>query len=159
MFHVFSHVISVNYIATVTQLLAKQDTGETSNSIARNIFMSMKTSGFIAYCMDSLPQQIIKIVCKIYESEKDPLTQSNVADILNKSLDLLTQSTFNGMNDNKITALKEYVVPFFVSYMEAYTSEMHALMIKQIKSFIVQNKWLRIIKMLAHRAKTEKSID
>ncbi len=154
-FHVFSHIISVNYIATITQFLAKQDTGETSNSVARNIFMAMKTSGFIAHCMDTMPHQIIKIVCKIYESEKDPLAQSNVTDILNKSLDFLSQSTFVGINENKINMIKESIVPFFTSYMEAYTAEMHALIVKQIKSFIVQNKWLRIINILAEKAQIE----
>lgn len=155
MVHVFSHIISVNYIITITQLLAKQDNGETSNSVARNIFMSMKTSGFLSFCMDTMPQQIIKIVCKIYDGEKDPLAQSSVTDILNKSLDFLTQSTFTTISDNQINMAKEYVVPFFASYMEAYTAEMHALMVKQIKSFIVQNKWLRIIKLLAEKALIE----
>lgn len=149
MFHVFSHIISINYIATITQFLAKQDTGETSNSIVRNVFMDMKTSGFIAHCIDILPHQVIRSVCKIFESEKDPLAQSNVTDILNKSLDLLTQSTFASANINKINIIKESVIPFFTSYMEAYTAEMHSMMVKQIKSFIIQNKWLKIIKLVA----------
>jgi hypothetical protein len=96
-----------------------------------------------------MPQNVIKIVCKIFEHEKDPLIQGNVLDVLNKSIDFLSKSTSIGVNENKISMLKEQVVPFFVSYMEAYVAEMHALMIKQIKSFIVQNKWLRVIKMLA----------
>jgi ankyrin repeat protein len=149
MVHVFTHIISVNYVATVTQLLAKQNTGETPDSVVNDIHMSLKTSGFFDYCMETMPQNVIKIVCKIFEHEKDPLIQGNVLDVLNKSIDFLSKSTSIGVNENKISMLKEQVVPFFVSYMEAYVAEMHALMIKQIKSFIVQNKWLRVIKMLA----------
>jgi ankyrin repeat protein len=157
MYHVFKHTMSINFINTIAQLLARRDKGKTEDSIMRNVYQAMKTSEFIKYVIEILPKLVIKIVCKISESEKDPDLSLTVADVLNKSLDRLLLSTFDSVDKNTVDQAKELVVPYFVSYMEIYTAEMHMFMIKQCKMMIVQGRLLRILNMLAPKTILENS--
>lgn len=153
--HVFKHTMSINFISTVAQLLARRDRGRPEVAVMRNIYQAMKTSEFIKHCIQVLPKQIIKVVCKISESDKDPDLSLNVTDVLNRSLDLLTINTFDNIDKNTIDQAKEIVVPFFVNYMEAYTAEMHQMMVRQIKLFTVQGRWLNMIKVLLDKTTLE----
>lgn len=156
MLHVFKHTMSVNFINAIAQLLARRNKGRTESKIMRNVYQSMKSSEFIKYVFETLPKLVIKTVCKIGESEKDPDLSLTVTDILNKSLDTLLLSTFESIDKNTIEQAKEIVVPFFVSYMETYTAEMHMFMVKQCKIMIVQNRLLKILSMLAPKYILEK---
>lgn len=157
MYHVFKHTMSINFINTVAQLLVRRDRGGTESSIMRNVYQDMKSSEFIKYVIVTLPKLVIKIVCKISESEKDPDLSLSVTDVLNKALDRLTLSTFESIDKPTIEQAKELIVPFFVNYMEAYTAEMYSFMIKQCKMMIAQGRVLRILNMLAPKAILEKS--
>jgi hypothetical protein len=155
MHHVFSHTMSINFINTVAQLLARQDTGNDNNELLMDIYRSFTASGFIDHSITNVPRQIIKVVCKISEAEKDPDNAMTVTEILNRAIDILTTSTYQTMNTHMIGTAKELIVPFFVTYMETYTAEMHACMVKQIKNLMVQNRWLQIIKLIAKKAVME----
>lgn len=155
MHHVFSHTLSINFVNTVAQLLARKDRGRSDEVIMKQVYQVLKSSGFIEYCISTLPKLVIKIVCKISETEKDPDLSLTVTDVLNKALDKLLLSSFDGINKNIIEQTKETLVPFFVTYMETYTAEMHQFMIKQCKLLIVQAKLLRLLNMLAIKAVNE----
>ncbi len=155
MIHVFSHTMSVDFINSVAQTLAKQIHG-TESSLVQNVYLVLKTSGFIEHCIVNVPKQVIKVVCKISGGEKDLSKTQTVNDILNHALDILTLSTYQGVDKNTIEDVTNIIVPFFVTYMETYTKEMYSSIIKQIKLFIVQNRWLQIVKLLAEKTITEK---
>lgn len=155
MFHVFKHTMSINFINTIAQLLARRDKGRTESTIMRNIYQAMKSSEFIKYCIETVPRQVIKTTCKIASSEKDPDQSLSVTDVLNRALDKLTISTFDSIDKSSIELAKEIVVPFFVTYMETYTAEMHMFMVKQLKMMMVQGRWLCILKLLAKKAVLE----
>jgi ankyrin repeat protein len=157
MVHVFKHTMSINFINTISQLFARQDKGRIRNKTAMNVYGALESSGFINYCINTMPKQIIKVVCKIAEREKDPAINTTVTDILNKALDLISLATYDGINKSNIDDAKELVVPFFTAYMEAYTAEIHFMMVKQLKMIMVQYKWLKIIKLLAEKAVLEKT--
>lgn len=156
MYHVFKHTMSFNFVITVAQFLARKDKGQAESAIMRNVYRAMVTSEFIKYCMETLPKLVIKSVCKIAESEKDPDLSLTTTDILNKALDRLLLSTFESVDKTTIELAKEVIVPFFVVYMEAYTAEMHSFMIKQCKMMIVQGRLLKILSVLAPKAIREK---
>jgi len=156
--HVFKHTMSINFITTISQLLVRRDKGKTDSVIIKNVYQAMKSSGFNKYVLETLPKLVIKIVCKIYESEKDPDLSLTVTDALNKSLDRLLLSTFESIDKSTVEQAKEIVVPYFVSYMETYTAEMYKFMIKQCKMMIIQGRLLRILKMLAPKAILEKGV-
>lgn len=142
--HVFSYIISINFINTIAQLLAKK----TKSANIDTIYQTMKTSGFIEYCIYIMPKQIIKIVCNISESEEDKIN-STVNDILNKALERLSLGTYNVIDDTTISQLKDTIIPFFVDYIESYTLEMYKMMISQCKMFIHQAKMIRVLKLLS----------
>jgi hypothetical protein len=152
MFHVFKHTMSINFINTVAQLLARRDRGRSEAKIMRNVYEAMKSSEFIKYCVEVVPRQVIKITCKISSAEKDPDIALTVTDVLNKALDKLSVSLFDSVDKTSIDLAKEMVVPFFVTYMESYTAEMHLFMVKQLKMIMVQNRWLNMLKLLANKA-------
>lgn len=155
MYHVFKHTMSINFINTIAQLLARRDRGRSEASIMRNIYQAMKSSEFIKHCVEVVPRQVIKITCKIAAAEKDPDMTLTVTDVLNKALDRLSMGTFESVDKASIDLAKEMVVPFFVTYMEAYTAEMHLLMVKQLKMMIVQSRWLSMLRLLAGKAVRE----
>lgn len=160
MTHVFSHTMSINFINTVAQMLARQDRGRTQSGAAKIIYMTLKTSGFIKHCIKVVPKRVVKIVCKMPEGEKDPEVAMTVVDVLNTSIDLLTTGTVEGIDKNSLDSVKEIIVPFFSIYMETYTAEMHACMVKQIKLLMVQHRWLQILRLTAKKAVTEmKTVD
>ena len=152
MHHVFKHTMSINFINTVAQILTRRDKGTNDANITRNVYQNMKSSGFIKYVIVTLPKLVIKIVCKISESEKDPDLSLSVTDVLNNSLDRLSLSTFDGVDKATIEQAKELIVEFFTRYMEAYTAEMYSFMIKQCKIMTAQGRLLRILRMLAPKA-------
>ena len=155
MYHVFKHTMSINFIVNIAQLLARRDKGRRTEDIMRNVYEAMKSSEFIKYCVEVVPRQVIKTTCKIAATEKDPDTLMTVTDILNKALDRLSISTFESVDKNTIDYAKENIVPFFVTYMEAYTAEMHSFMVKQIKMMMVQGRLFDILKLLANKAVME----
>lgn len=158
MVHVFKHTMSINFINTVAQLLVKQDKGRSRETIMRNIFNVIKTSGFIKHCVDILPKQVIKSVCKISIGENDPDASISVVNALNGAIDLLTINTFDNIDKLIIDKIKDAIVPFFSTYMETYTAEMHSCIIKQIKILMVEHRWLQILKLLADKTKLEMHI-
>ena len=153
--HVFKHTMSVNFINTVAHLLIRQDKGQDDKAVIRNTYKAMISSGFVKHCVGVIPKQIIKIICKIAEGEKDPDLVLTVNDVLAKALDVLTINTFQTIDKSIIDLAKDKIIPFFTTYIETYTTEMYVLMIKQMKLFIVHNNWLRIIKLLADKALLE----
>jgi hypothetical protein len=155
MHHVFKHTMSINFINTIAQLLARHDTGKSDDTIMKTIYQLMKTSEFIKHCVEVVPRQVIKITCKISASDKDPDTVLSVTDVLNKALDKLSMGIFDSVAKSSIDMAKENVVPFFVTYMEAYTAEMHLFMVKQLKMMMVQGRWLSMLKLLATKAVLE----
>jgi hypothetical protein len=157
MIHVFKHTISVNLVNTIAHLLVRRDRGTADEQTIKNVYNSMKLSKFVKHCMETVPRQTIKVVCKISEGEKDQDVSLNTTDILNKALDILTLSGYDSIDKNSIVLAKDIVVPIFAQYMETYTAEMHALMVRQIKSMMVQNRWLQILKLLSGKAKLELS--
>jgi ankyrin repeat protein len=154
-FHVFKHTMSVNFIHTVAQLMARRDRGATEGFVTRNIYNSMVTSDFFRHCIEVIPRQVIKIVCKIASAEKDPDISMTVTEALNKAIDLLLLSTFDGVDKATVESAKELVVPYFASYMEVYTAEMHQLLVKQVKMLITQGRLFKIIDMLAGKTLLE----
>jgi hypothetical protein len=156
MVHVFKHTLSVNYINTIAQLFLQHDTGKDLSRKAEDIYKVLIGSGFIKNCLTVIPRQIVKTVCKISEYENDTDVALTVSDILNKSIDIINLTAYDGINKKTVEYAKEVIVPFFAQYMETYTAEMHALIIKQIKSLMVQNRLLSILKLLAEKASIEK---
>jgi hypothetical protein len=153
--HTFAHTMSVNLINTITLFLASSDKGTSQKHMARIVYQSMETSGFITYCTESVPRKVIKSVCKISERSDDPETTLTVRQILDRAIDLLATSRYDGIDPVMCERAKETVVPFFVTYMEAYTAEMHRMIIKQCKSMIRQNELLAILRHLAKKAISE----
>ena len=148
--HVFSHIISINFINTVAQLLAKNEHN------IEAIHQSMRTSGFIKFCINTMPKHIIKIVCNIHESENEKIS-STVSEQLNKAIDLLSLNTYSSIHSGLIDKIKESIIPFFVDYIEAYTLEMYKMMISQCKLFINQAKNIRILKLMSSKTILEMS--
>jgi hypothetical protein len=155
MVHIFKHTMSINFITTIGKLIARQNKGRTEQSIMRNIYESMKSSGFIEHCINIIPRQIIKITCKISSSNSDPDIALTNTDVLTNALNMMLSSQYDNIDKKSIDLAKEIVVPFFVTYMETYTAEMHLFMVKQIKSLIIQSKLLNILKLLAMKAEIE----
>jgi len=52
---------------------------------------------------------------------------------LNKSLDLLSFSSYDSVDKNSIDVAKESVVPFFAAYMETYVAESLALRVQKLE--------------------------
>jgi ankyrin repeat protein len=157
MLHVFKHTMSINFINTIAQLLARRDRGRDKELIMRNVYRILSDSEFIKYCVEVVPRQIIKVTCKISSSESDPDASLSVTTILNNAIEKISLNNFDSVDSQTISFAKENLVPFFTTYMETYTAEMHKFMIKQIKLLIVQNKWLNILKLLAQKAILETS--
>lgn len=156
MVHVFKHTMSVNFINTIGQYLIKHNEGKIESYIIRNIYQSLKTSGFIKHVYENLPSKVIKSVCKISSTDNDHDVNSSVKDILNKSIDLLTLSTFESISSSTIDNIKSSIIPYFTVYMESYTAEMHMLLISQLKLITEQSKMLNVLKLLASKSILEK---
>ena len=156
MVHVFEHTLSVNFINTIAQLFLQHDTGKKISRKAEDIYKALIDSGFIKNCLTIIPRQIVKTVCKISEHENDTDIALTVTDILNKSIDIINLTAYDSINKKTVEYAKDVIVPFFAQYMETYTAEMHALIVKQIKSLMIQNKLLTMLKLLAEKASIEK---
>lgn len=155
MIHVFKHTISINYINFVAHLLARKDKSKDLDKIMINVYQSLNTSGFMRYCLEIMPRQVVKIVCKISEGENDPETKLTTQEVLNTSLDRLKLSTYDVVSNDFLHETKEKLVSPFIIYMESYVSEMYLLIVKQIKSLMVQSRWLNILKLLSDKAVLE----
>ena len=155
MIHVFKHTMSVNFINTIAQLLIRKDVGRSDAITGKNVYNAMESSKFIEYCIKTLPSVMIKSVCKISETDKDPDTSTTPTDALNTALDRLTMSTYDSIDKSTIDIAKDNIVPFFSVYMETYTAEMHRMMVKQCKIFIQINKVMQILMELAKKTKLE----
>ena len=159
MVHVFKHTMSIDFINTIAIQLARRDTGKETNVVLRNIYKTMKSSGFIEYCLNNLPQLMIKSTCKISSFEKDPDAAMTANEILNKALEKLSESKFENVDHNAINRFKEDVVPFVSKYMSTYTAQMHYIMVIQLKRFVEQSRLFTILKLLAQKAVGETTYD
>jgi hypothetical protein len=147
--HVFQRVISFNLISTVAQSISRNVRLANQNNILENIYNSLESSGFVDLCYDTLPTQIIKIVCKMPEGENDPDMKVNTIDILNNTLDQL--SRVPNIDSSFIKNLKDDFSQFFNEYMCAYTAEMHSIIVRQFKNFMEQYKSFEIINLLSQK--------
>jgi len=149
--HVFQHIISYNLIASVVQSIARYDRSTNQDNKLMNIYNSLETTGFIDLCYDTLPIQIIKIVCKMPEGENDPDMKLSTIDVLNNTIDHLSRVSNINIDSSFVKNLKDDFSPFFNDYMCAYTAEMHSIIIRQLKNFMEQHKSFEIIKLLCER--------
>lgn len=146
MTHIFKHTISYNLMNTVAHYFIKQDIGIPEEDAVKHVYDLINDSKFIENCVNYLPKQVVKVVCKIYESDDDPDRKISVRGILDKLFDLLP------MDKNAISGAKETIIPFFSEYVSSYVAEMHSCMVKQIKLYIIQSNMLNILKLLAEQA-------
>lgn len=156
--HVFSHTMSIDYINMITHIIARQDKGTKDDEVIRRTYNILLTSDFIKYCIEIMPKYIIKVVTKISEGERDTDQNTSVLDILSKSIEKLPTNKFDALSKKSMDQIKEMIIPFFADYMSTYTAEMHNIIVKYIKSLIVQGRILNILKMLADKANKEKEI-
>jgi hypothetical protein len=51
--------------------LIRYDTGKDKKKILRDVYSAIAYSDFFSYCINTLPRKIIKISCKISETDND----------------------------------------------------------------------------------------
>jgi len=135
--HVFKHILSFNFINTIQYLIISQK--NVNDKLPTEI---LNDSGFVKYCLNEMPQKIIKNVCKFSESDEEQMIKTD--NILEDALKMLETYISNEL----LTFAQTKVRPFFNIYIETYVAEMHLLVVKQIKNCMNQYKIMKILNIL-----------
>lgn len=138
--HVFKHIISNNFINIVSLYLVDANNGINEDNVI--IYKQNIMNDFNTYCVGDMPGEIINSICKIKEGE-----QKTIKEILEEAIDRIN------IDDKEL--LKDTIVTYFVHYIDLYVKNMYNLMVGQCKSIIQQNKYLKILILLAQKVMHE----
>jgi len=148
MVHVFKHIISLNFVILLTATLIKKTnrTIEGVNKLLNEEHIDDNKT-FITKCFDDIPKDIIKIKTNI----KSPHEKIKFADVSKVYEDIIDR-LYNIQSENKLTydeiKLKEDILEYIVAYTEIYVDGMYQFITSQLKSFLVQHKYLQILFLL-----------
>jgi len=153
MVHVFKHIISLNFISLITRTLINT-TGRSIEDVNDLIHQKSEDGteqkSFIDKCFDDIPKQIIKIITKIAEPSEDKKQSTSVSKIYEELINSLYNIKTIRQLDIKEINLKDKVLDYITAYTEIYVSGMYSFITSQMKSFLVQHRYLQMLQLLEH---------
>lgn len=121
----------------------------------------IKDSRLLKYIFTTLPTKVVKIILEIYEGEnegeEDPDRNTNLELIFDYISTILESTTVIDLKKDTtfLTNLKNYVYPYFISYLELFVKEMFNLISNYLRSLQYQGKMIHILQKISNHAKNE----
>jgi len=155
MIHVFKHIISLNFITILSRAIIKltnkslEDVYKILNSEITLSFEEKKIK-FMDYCFTNLPVNAIKIILKVKETIDD-VKKLSVETIFRELINGLSKIEESPLDNSDVNKLLKDILPYISLYTEKYVSEMYSFMSKQLRSFMMQNKYLLMLSEISGR--------
>uniref|UniRef100_A0A6C0DZN6 Uncharacterized protein n=1 Tax=viral metagenome TaxID=1070528 RepID=A0A6C0DZN6_9ZZZZ len=155
MVHVFKHIISLNFISLITRTLINitgrsiEDVNDLIQGKPENKD-GIEQKSFIEKCFNEIPKQIIKVITKIAEPSEDKKQFTSVSKIYEELINSLYNIKTIRQLDIKEINLKDKVLDYITAYTEIYVSGMYSFITSQMKSFLVQRRYLQMLQLLEH---------
>jgi DTW domain-containing protein YfiP len=109
------------------------------------------------YIMHKLPDMIVRSRLNISKHNKDPIKRTNTSKLLNDAVDIIVNNKGTTItNDDKlIKNIREYIIPYFVEYFDAYISESQNIVNKYLHHISTISRDMEIYTLIKARSDEE----
>jgi hypothetical protein len=140
--HTVTHTVCNYLYHTITRMLIKQieetykkDMMKIDIEYPKYVIGLLKqilnSSTLIKYLFKEMPEKIVKISLKIYDSDADPDMNRSINDLFIKLVKIISTSSNKILNTDEnskiIRDLNSYVVPYYIEYTNIITNELFTL--------------------------------
>lgn len=170
--HVMEHTICTNYYVVLLKLVLNFVTTKNSNKLESNIQSRKKIindtmnlillddnneNALLNYVMYKLPDMVVRSKLNISKHNKDPIKRTNTSKLLNDAVDIIVNNKGTTItNDDKlIKNIREYIVPYFVEYFDAYISESQNIVNKYLRHISNVSRDMEIYMLIKARSDEE----
>ena len=119
-------------------------------------------SRLIKYVFGVMPMKVIKTILQIYEGENEGEADGDKTNTLESLFlhinKIIGSATIINVHENSslMSNLKDYVYPFYISYVELFVKEMKNILDNYLKSLQYQCASIHILQLLADKAMSER---
>jgi len=170
--HVMEHTICTNYYVVLLKLVlnfvtTKNSTKLESDITARKTLINdtmklillddNRDNKLLNYIMHKLPDMIVRSRLNISKHNKDPIKRTNTSKLLNDAVDIIVNNKGTTItNDDKlIKNIREYIIPYFVEYFDAYISESQNIVNKYLHHISTISRDMEIYTLIKARSDEE----